>query len=128
NRTRSSAGLTVLLMGAALFAAAEAGSPPPAANDIPVGVILPLTGREAKPGQYQKEGIELAIKQLNDKGGIFVRELNRKLPLREVFYDDGSDQAKSAELAESAMSSDTVVAVLGGVSTGRGGAGRAVAG
>ena len=117
NRTGISAGLTVLLMGAALFAAAEAGSPPPAANDIPVGVILPLTGREAKPGQYQKEGIELAIKQLNDKGGIFVRELNRKLPLREVFYDDGSDQAKSAGLAERAMSSDNVVAVLGGYST-----------
>ncbi len=117
NRTGISAGLTVLLMGAALFAAAEAGSPPPAANDIPVGVILPLTGREAKPGQYQKEGIELAIKQLNDKGGIFVRDLNRKLPLREVFYDDGSDQAKSAGLAERAMSSDNVVAVLGGYST-----------
>jgi len=117
NRTGISAGLTGLLMWAALFAAAEAGSPPPAANDIPIGVILPLTGREAKPGQYQKEGIELAIKQLNDKGGIFVRELNRKLPVREVFYDDGSDQAKSAGLAERAMSSDNVVAVLGGYST-----------
>src|SRR6267154_2993512 len=88
-----------------------------AARDIPVGVVLPLTGREAKPGQFQKEGIELAIKQINEKGGIFISELNRKLPLREVFYDDGSDQAKSAGLAERAMSSDDVVAVLGGYST-----------
>ncbi len=87
------------------FAAPNATSNPAAvaAKDIPVGVVLPLTGREAKPGQFQKEGIELAIKQINEKGGIFVRELNQKLPLREVFYDDGSDQAKSAGLAERAM-------------------------
>jgi len=101
------------------FAAPHATSNPGAvaAKNIPVGVVLPLTGREAKPGQFQKEGIELAIKQINEKGGIFVRELNQKLPLREVFYDDGSDQAKSAGLAERAMSSDDVVAVLGGYST-----------
>ncbi len=117
NTPKISAGLAILLAAAAIFVSAEAGSPPPPANDIPVGVVLPLTGREAKPGQYQKEGIDLAIKQLNDKGGIFVRELNRKLPVREVFYDDGSDQAKSAGLTERAMSSDNVVAVLGGYST-----------
>jgi branched-chain amino acid transport system substrate-binding protein len=112
-----SAGLTVLTLLVALFASAEGGSRAPAANDIAIGVILPLTGREAKPGQYQKEGIELAIKQINDKGGIFVRDQNKKLLLREVFYDDGSDQAKSAGLVERAMSSDNVVAVLGGYST-----------
>jgi len=112
-----SAGLCVFTVLAALFAAAKAGSPRAAANDIAIGVILPLTGREAKPGQYQKEGIELAIKQVNDKGGIFIRELNKRLRVREVFYDDGSDQAKSAGMVERAMSSDNVVAVLGGYST-----------
>ncbi len=86
-------------------------------NDIKIGVVLPITGREGKPGQYQKEGIELAIKQINDKGGIFVKEKNKKLPIKEIFYDDQSDQAKSAQLVERAMSSDKVVAVLGGYST-----------
>ena len=86
-------------------------------NDITIGVVLPISGREAKPGQYQREGIELAIKQINDGGGIFVKDLNKKLPIREVFYDDGSDQAKSAGMVERAMSSDKVVAVLGGYST-----------
>src|SRR6266852_4360310 len=105
------------LLLAGLWAAGATSNPATAPKDIPVGVVLPLTGREAKPGQYQKEGIELAIKQINEKGGVFIRELNQKLPLREVFYDDGSDQAKSAGLAERAMSSDNVVAVLGGYST-----------
>src|SRR5260370_20788683 len=105
------------LLPGGLWAAGATSNPATAPKDIPVGVVLPLTGREAKPGQYQKEGIELAIKQINEKGGVFIRELNQKLPLREVFYDDGSDQAKSAGLAERAMSSDNVVAVLGGYST-----------
>ena len=105
------------LLLAGLWAPGATSNSAATAKDIPIGVVLPLTGREAKPGQYQKEGIDLAIKQINEKGGVFVRELNQKLPLREVFYDDGSDQAKSAGLAARAMSSDNVVAVLGGYST-----------
>ncbi len=89
-----------------------------AADDaISIGVVLPTTGREGKPGQYQKEGIELAIKQINDKGGIFIKSQNKKLKIKEIFYDDGSDSAKSASLTERAMSSDKVTAVLGGYST-----------
>lgn len=84
---------------------------------INVGVVMPITGREAKPGLYQKEGIELAIKQINDAGGIPIKSKGKKLLVKEVFYDDGSDSAKSAALAERAMSSDNVVAVIGGYST-----------
>jgi branched-chain amino acid transport system substrate-binding protein len=87
------------------------------ADEIRVGVVMPITGREAKPGQYQREGIELAIRQINDKGGIFIKSLGKKLPIKEIFYDDGSDQAKSAGLAERAMTTDDVVAVIGGYST-----------
>ena len=88
-----------------------------AGEAIAIGVVLPITGREAKPGQYQREGIELAIKQLNQNGGILVKDMGKKIPVREVFYDDSSDQAKSASLVERAMSSDEVIAVLGGYST-----------
>jgi len=84
-------------------------------DSIKVGVVLPTTGREAKPGQYQKEGIELAIKQINDAGGVKVGD--KQIKIQEVFYDDSSDQAKSASLVERAMSSDGVTAVLGGYST-----------
>jgi branched-chain amino acid transport system substrate-binding protein len=87
------------------------------ADEIRIGVVMPITGREAKPGQYQREGIELAIKQINDGGGIFVKSRGKKLPIKEIFYDDGSDQSRSAGMAERAMSSDGVVAVIGGYST-----------
>jgi branched-chain amino acid transport system substrate-binding protein len=84
-------------------------------DSIVLGVVMPISGREAKPGQYQKEGIELAIKQINDKGGLSVK--GKKYQIKEVFYDDGSDSAKSANLVERAMSSDNATAVIGGYST-----------
>ena len=102
------AGLTALLCGG--------GSASPTVDDtISIGVVLPITGREGKPGQFQKEGIELAIKKINDAGGVSVK--GKKMMLKEVFYDDASDSHKSASLAERAMSSDNVTAVLGGYST-----------
>ncbi len=92
-----------------LFSAAQ--------DTINIGVVLPITGKEGRPGQYQKEGIDLAIKQINDAGGIMVKDKGKKLQIKEVFYDDQSDSSKSASLTERAMSSDNVIAVLGGYST-----------
>ena len=86
-----------------------------AQDSVTIGIVMPTTGREAKPGLYQKEGIELAIKQINAKGGISVK--GKKLQVKEVFYDDGSDSAKSASLCERVMSSDKATAVIGGYST-----------
>src|SRR5260370_42435615 len=91
-----------------------------AGDAITIGVIMPITGREAKPGQYQREGIELAIKQINDGGGIMVKDKVKKLLGKQVFYDDGSDSAKSAALTDRAMSSHNATAVLGANPTRRG--------
>jgi len=109
--------LNLLLVATCAFTIAGCGKGGKSANEIRVGVVMPITGREAKPGQYQREGIELAIKQINDSGGIMVKEKGKKLPVKEVFYDDASDQAKSAGLVERAMTTDEVTAVIGGYST-----------
>ncbi|PZN08537.1 MAG: hypothetical protein DIU69_09930, partial [Bacillota bacterium] len=85
------------------------------AESIKIGVVLPQTGREAKPGTYQLEGVKLAIKQINEAGGIDVG--GKKLKVEPVVYDDESDQAKSASLVQRAMEQDKVVAVIGGYST-----------
>ncbi|MGH9713740.1 MAG: amino acid ABC transporter substrate-binding protein [Candidatus Acidiferrales bacterium] len=109
--------LGLLVVVLALLVPAGSGGAAPSGDEIRIGVVLPITGREAKPGQYQREGIELAIKQINDQGGIMVKEKGKKLPVKEIFYDDGSDQAKSAGLVERTMTTDDVVAVVGGYST-----------
>jgi branched-chain amino acid transport system substrate-binding protein len=108
----------LLLLFGGMVAFFASSSPAMAADDtINIGVVMPITGSESKPGTYQKEGIELAIKQINDAGGIMVKSKGKKLKINEIFYDDGTDSKKSAALAERAMSSDNVVAVLGGYST-----------
>ncbi len=123
---RASWRIGVKLRGAEAFALlvtgflALTGRPAPAmaADDvITIGVVMPTTGSESKPGTYQKEGIELAIKQINDGGGIMIKSKGKKLKINVIFYDDGSDSKKSASLAERAMSSDNAIAVLGGYST-----------
>ncbi len=113
HRIRSFAGVAACLVALTAIPTVTAWSQ----SEIKIGVVEPITGREAKPGQYQKEGVELAIKQINDQGGIMIKSLKKKLPIKEVFYDDGSDQAKSAALVERAMSSDGVTAVVGGYAT-----------
>ena len=107
------AAVVLLALGVAFVAAVSTEAS--AQSEIKVGVILPITGREGKPGTYQREGIQLAMKQINDAGGLQVG--NKQLPVKEVFYDDGSDSAKSAQLVERAITSDNVTAVLGGYST-----------
>lgn len=111
---RASIGRVLML---ALFVSSLGVLAAAAQDSITVGLVMPTTGREAKPGQYQKEGVELAIKQINDAGGIFVKEKGKKLPVKVVFYDDGSDSAKSASLAERVMTSDKATIVIGGYST-----------
>jgi branched-chain amino acid transport system substrate-binding protein len=113
-RSRSLLALSLLAVALVLPGCGKGGK---STDEIRIGVVLPITGREAKPGQYQREGYELAMKQINDGGGIMVKSKGKKLPIKEVFYDDGSDQAKSAGLVERAMTTDEVTAVVGGYST-----------
>ncbi|MGC2321077.1 MAG: ABC transporter substrate-binding protein, partial [Terriglobales bacterium] len=90
NRGRQALAAAVLLLAAFGFLVAASGEAA-AQSEIKIGVIMPITGREGKPGTYQREGIQLAMKQINDAGGLQVG--NKKLPVKEVFYDDGSDSA-----------------------------------
>jgi len=96
------------------IAAAQGGACPDA---IRVGLIFPLTGREGRPGTYQVEGIKLAMEQINATGGVNVKVCGKRLPFKEIVYDDQSDQGRSVQLTERTMSSDDVVAVIGGYST-----------
>ncbi|HET9837677.1 MAG TPA: amino acid ABC transporter substrate-binding protein [Candidatus Angelobacter sp.] len=108
--------LVLLLLGGIGLSSAPAAAAT-ADDTITIGVVLPTTGSESKPGQYQKEGIELAIKQINDAGGIMIKSKGKKYKINEIFYDDSTDSKKSASLVERAMSSDNAVAVIGGYST-----------
>ena len=58
--------LTLIAAVAAAFAATGAFAQ---SGPIKIGVVTPLTGTYAGIGQQVKWGIDMAIKEINDKGG-----------------------------------------------------------
>lgn len=92
-------------------------TPVPAPSEILLGTALPLTGAEARPGLYFKTAYELAVKEVNEQGGIYVKEYGRKLPVRLIIYDDKTDPTTSVSLYERLITEDKVHALLGGYST-----------
>jgi branched-chain amino acid transport system substrate-binding protein len=82
------------------------------AQEIKIGAVLPVTGKESKIGSAYKQATELAIKEVNDAGGLDVGGQKRKINL--ILLDDTSDGAKSAQLVEQLCAQEKVDAVIGG--------------
>lgn len=90
---------------------------PAAPSEIVLGAALPLTGGQAREGGYFKKGYEMAIKEINDAGGVMVKEYGKKIPIKLVIYDDKSDNTTSVQLYEKLVNEDKVNALLGGYGT-----------
>src|SRR4030043_1135823 len=59
-------------------------------KEILVGAVNSLTGVNAMTAAECKWAYEQAIADVNKKGGVFVKELNKKLPIKLIFADDKS--------------------------------------
>jgi branched-chain amino acid transport system substrate-binding protein len=59
-------------------------------KEILIGAVNSLSGENVLNAGECKWAYEQAIADVNEKGGIFVKELNKKLPVRLVFADDKS--------------------------------------
>ncbi|MCX6956651.1 MAG: ABC transporter substrate-binding protein [Verrucomicrobia bacterium] len=79
-----------------------------AAEPIKLGEIEPLTGKEAAFGQQAHRGIEMAVAEINARGGVLGR------PLAIIAEDNQSKPGDSATVAKKLLSRDKVVAVLSG--------------
>ena len=100
-------------LAAALVAVAPAcrsrsGSAP---TRVAIGATLPLTGAEARIGGFFKEGYQLAVDEVNQRGGLQVG--GRKLPVALTLLDDTSTQATAVNLADRLINSDKVDFLLG---------------
>ena len=86
--------------------------PPKTENEIRLGINYELTGDVASYGQASVEGIELALEEVNNAGGI-----NGKT-IRWIKYDNKSDKSQATTLATKLMTQDKVIAVLGPATSG----------
>jgi len=101
-----------------LASCAPAGSPAqnaPAATEIKVGAVLPLTGAFSASGNYFQQAYQLATDEVNGAGGLDVG--GKKLPITLKVLDDGSDTTKSRSLVEQLATQEKVNALLGGYDT-----------
>lgn len=81
---------------------------------IEVGAVVPLTGKYAAGGAQVKAGYEFAVEDINKDGGVFVKQYNKKIPLKLTLLDDESDPTKTVSRMETLYSEHKVVAYLGG--------------
>lgn len=107
------AGVAGMMMG--ITVSSVLAAPAPAA--IKLGAVIGLTGAMASGGKDVKAGYEIAVKHINDAGGVFVKEFNKKLPLELIILDDESDAVKTTARLDKLYSVDQVVAYLGGFSS-----------
>jgi branched-chain amino acid transport system substrate-binding protein len=95
------------------LSAVEAASPS-APAEIKIGATLAITGRFSvewgPPAQRFMEALEGII---NDRGGVYVKEYDARLPIKLIIYDDASSPDRAVELYEKLATVDRVNFFLG---------------
>lgn len=81
---------------------------------IKVGAVVPLSGPFAGGGAQVERGYKIAVEDINNAGGVYVKEYDAKIPLELILLDDESDPNKTVSNLESLNSDEKVVAYLGG--------------
>jgi branched-chain amino acid transport system substrate-binding protein len=88
-----------------------------APQTIKLGSSCSLTGPFGSGGAMCKAGYEIAIEHINAKGGVFVKEFNKKIPLELILLDDESNFTLTVSRMETLYTANDVVAYLGGFSS-----------
>ena len=102
----------LLALALALFAGCATTTGGGSSDEIRIGVNYELSGGVSTYGQSSVDGVNLAVKQINEAGGIDGKQI--KL----IQYDNKSEPAEATTLANRLMTQDKVVAVLGPATSG----------
>jgi branched-chain amino acid transport system substrate-binding protein len=84
-------------------------------SEILWGVETSLTGMYGAVGFSNKWGLEAAVDDINKDGGIYVKDLGRKLPVRLIEVDDESDPSKAGAMTENLIVHDKVNMIVNGL-------------
>lgn len=80
-------------------------------NAIYVGVAGPFTGDNAEYGTMWKRGLDIALEEINAKGGVKGR------PIKIVYEDSQSDPKQAANIAQKFVKDERIIAELGDFTT-----------
>jgi len=109
---RTSLLVVVLLVVAGLlmvsFNICLAGAP----KEIRIGVTGPLTGSAAEAGIALKQGIILGVEEWNAKGGIYIKEAGKNLPIKVLIEDCQSKPEVGVSVGEKLITREKVHMLL----------------
>ena len=83
-----------------------------AADPIKIGVDGPFTGGSSTMGVSMRDGVRLAVDEINKAGGVLGR------PLTVVERDDEAKNERGVQIAQELVNKEKVVAVVGYINTG----------
>jgi branched-chain amino acid transport system substrate-binding protein len=83
-----------------------------AAEPIKIGVTGPFTGGSAPMGTSMRDGVKLAVAQINASGGVLGRQLQL------VERDDEAKNERGVQVAQELIHKENVIATLGFINTG----------
>lgn len=83
-----------------------------AADPIKIGVTGPFTGGSAPMGVSMRDGVKLAVTEINAQGGV----LGRKIEI--VERDDEAKNERGVQVAQELINKEKVVATVGFINTG----------
>jgi branched-chain amino acid transport system substrate-binding protein len=105
--------VTAVVLAAALGAAASAKVE---GDTIVLGSAISHTGKYSTNGIHATNGYNLAVKRINERGGVMVG--GKAYKLKVIYYDDESTPARGAQLVERLIKQDGVQFMLGPYSSG----------
>ncbi|MCA8914524.1 MAG: ABC transporter substrate-binding protein [Planctomycetes bacterium] len=104
--------IVILFATAAMLAGGKDPVPPPQPPKIKVGLIVSTTGALATFGSDTKNGVDLAVQEINKAGGIGGQEI-------EIVFKDCASKPEDAESAAQILTTKKkVVACIGCVASG----------
>jgi len=104
---RMHSGIFCVIFALVLLFAAASSAATPSGDPIKIGYLATLTGDGATWGQHERDGALLAVKELNEAGGVLGR------PLELVYYDVRGRQEDAIQAARRLIHEDKVVAIGG---------------
>jgi len=105
--------MLLLLIPVVLFLLCPAVNAAPAKDKIRIGWVTSLSGMlSASVAATTGAAYEIWLEEVNAKGGIFVKEYGKKLPIELIKYDDKSDVGTMTKLMEKVILEDKVDFVL----------------
>ena len=103
-------GVTALTVGGSFLAGCagdEGGGGTARGEPFKLGALVPITGIETHVGQSMKVSTEIAVEELNAKGGVLGR------PIRLIIEDEASDPAIAVQKARKLIREDGVSFMVG---------------